>query len=74
MTVPIIIKVTTSDPKHNYFVHFSRDGHDLIDVCEYKLVFDPATGRLTGKLKEIIAAARTRLVTHFTPEALGEKP
>ena len=64
-TAFITIKVTTSDLRHNYFVHFTRDGHDLVDVCEYKPIYTPLTpGRMPRRIADVVEAARTKL----TPE------
>jgi hypothetical protein len=57
-----VIKVTTTDEKHSYFVVFNRDGHDLIDVFEYKSIYNPAMGGMRRRIKEIVDTARTKLV------------
>jgi hypothetical protein len=56
----LTIKVTTNDPKHSYFVHFTREGHDLVDVCEYKPIYTPIMGRMHKRILEIVAAARAK--------------
>ncbi len=61
----ITIKVTTNDARHSYFVHFNRDGHDLLDVCEYVPIYTPLKGfRMPRRIKDIVETARTKL----TPE------
>jgi hypothetical protein len=56
----ITIKVTTNDLRHNYFVHFNRDGCDLIDVCEYKPIYTPVMGRMPRRIKEIVDTAHAK--------------
>lgn len=62
MSDPIIIKVTTKDEQHSYFVHFDRDTHELLRVQEYRTV------RMSGLVRDVVAAARTKL----TPAPTGD--
>ena len=74
IAVPYIIKVTTGDPLHSYFVHFDRNTHALLNVCEYKPIYTPIMGPTKGKIKDIADTARMQLTIHLeTPEATGAK-
>jgi hypothetical protein len=59
---PIRIKVTTSDPKRNYYVHFDPDTHSVVHVMECKTLWDKARGRVSGRTLEVVEAARRGII------------
>lgn len=59
----IVIKVTTKNPAHCYYVHFTRDKQTLEQVQEFKTIYKPWQSFMSARVKEVIAAARTRLLT-----------
>ena len=58
-----VIKVTTDNPKHSYYVHFDRDGHDLLSVWEYKEIYSPLMGLMARRTKDVVTSARTKIET-----------
>jgi hypothetical protein len=56
----LTIKVT--DNEHRcYYVHFDRESHDLIDVCEYHQIYLPGMGVPSKRTQTVIEAATSRL-------------
>jgi hypothetical protein len=70
LTPPVVIKVTTDDPDHSYYVHFDRNSHALIAVREYKTLYTPLMGAMAPRTKRVVETARTQLKA---PETLGVK-
>jgi hypothetical protein len=64
-----VVKVTHG-AEHSFFVRFARDGHDLVDVFEYKKVYTPGLGMLSNRIKTVIWAARSEL--DKTPATNGD--
>jgi hypothetical protein len=67
----ITIKVT--DNKHRcYYVHFDRESHDLLDVCEYHTIYLPGMGVPAQRAQIVIDSAKSRLGQPVQTPATGE--
>jgi len=62
----ISIKVTTGDPKRSYIVHFTPGTCTVVDVLDCRTIFDRTVNdRMTGRVAEIVAAARSGIGKTF---------